>query len=51
LHILHDTLHDAKNKGATWTDGGGSSGADVAHYMLHALQQPETIKQTIGIAN
>jgi putative NADH-flavin reductase len=27
------------------------SRADVAHYMLRALQQPETIKQTIGIAN
>jgi putative NADH-flavin reductase len=27
------------------------SRADVAHYMLRALQQLETIKQTIGIAN
>jgi uncharacterized protein YbjT (DUF2867 family) len=27
------------------------SRADVAHYMLRALGQPETIKQTIGIAN
>jgi putative NADH-flavin reductase len=27
------------------------SRADVAHCMLHALQQPETIKQTIGVAN
>ena len=27
------------------------SRADVAHYMLRALQQPETIRQTIGIAN
>jgi putative NADH-flavin reductase len=27
------------------------SRADVAHYMLRALDQPETIKQTIGIAN
>jgi hypothetical protein len=27
------------------------SRADVAHYMLGALQQPETIKQTIAIAN
>jgi putative NADH-flavin reductase len=26
------------------------SRADVAHYMLRALQQPETIKQTIGVA-
>ncbi|MGH4014664.1 MAG: NAD(P)-dependent oxidoreductase [Pseudonocardiaceae bacterium] len=25
--------------------------ADVAHYMLRVLEQPETIKQTIGIAN
>jgi putative NADH-flavin reductase len=27
------------------------SRADVAHYMLRALQQPETIRQTIGIAS
>jgi putative NADH-flavin reductase len=27
------------------------SRADVAHYMLRALELPETIKQTIGIAN
>jgi len=27
------------------------SRADVAHLMLRALEQPETIKQTIGIAN
>lgn len=27
------------------------SRADVAHYMLSALGQPETIKQTIGIAS
>ena len=27
------------------------SRADVAHYMLRALDQPETVKQTIGIAN
>src|SRR6266581_497941 len=27
------------------------SRADVAHYMLRALEQPETIKQTIGIAS
>jgi uncharacterized protein YbjT (DUF2867 family) len=27
------------------------SRADVAHYMLRALQQPDTIKQTIGIAS
>jgi putative NADH-flavin reductase len=27
------------------------SRADVAHYMLRALQQPETIKQAIGIAS
>jgi putative NADH-flavin reductase len=27
------------------------SRADVAHLMLGALEQPETIKQTIGIAN
>jgi len=27
------------------------SRADVAHYMLRVLQQPETIKQVIGIAN
>jgi putative NADH-flavin reductase len=26
------------------------SRADVAHYMLRALEQPETIKQTIGVA-
>ncbi len=26
------------------------SRADVAHLMLRALEQPETIKQTIGIA-
>lgn len=25
--------------------------ADVAHYMLRVLEQPETIEQTIGIAN
>ena len=32
--------------------GGWSiSRADVAHYMLRVLEQPETIKQTIGIAN
>jgi putative NADH-flavin reductase len=32
---------------------GGSkvSRADVAHHMLRVLDQPETIKQTIGIAN
>jgi putative NADH-flavin reductase len=27
------------------------SRADVAHYMLQVLDRPETIKQTIGIAN
>ena len=27
------------------------SRADVAHYMLRALQQPETVRQTIGIAS
>lgn len=27
------------------------SRADVAHLMLHVLDQPETIKQTIGLAN
>jgi putative NADH-flavin reductase len=27
------------------------SRADVAHYMLRALNQPETIRQTIGIAS
>ena len=27
------------------------SRADVAHYMLRALEQPETIRQTIGIAS
>ena len=27
------------------------SRADVAHYMLRALEQPETIRLTIGIAN
>ncbi|WP_131768064.1 NAD(P)-dependent oxidoreductase [Candidatus Protofrankia californiensis] len=27
------------------------SRADVAHYMLRALDQPETIKQTVGVAN
>src|SRR6059036_3227134 len=27
------------------------SRADVAHYMLRVLKQPETIKQVIGIAN
>ena len=27
------------------------SRADVAHYMLRALKQPETIRQTIGIAS
>ena len=27
------------------------SRADVAHLMLHVLDQPEAIKQTIGIAN
>jgi putative NADH-flavin reductase len=27
------------------------SRADVAHYMLRVLEQPETIKQTVGIAN
>ena len=27
------------------------SRADVAHLMLRVLAQPETIKQTIGIAN
>jgi putative NADH-flavin reductase len=27
------------------------SRADVAHYMLKVLDQPETIKQTVGIAN
>jgi hypothetical protein len=27
------------------------SRADVAHLMLHVLEQPQTIKQTIGIAN
>ncbi|MGH9117183.1 MAG: NAD(P)-dependent oxidoreductase [Acidimicrobiales bacterium] len=25
--------------------------ADVAHFMLHSLEAPATIKQTIGIAN
>jgi len=27
------------------------SRADVAHYMLRVLEQPETIKQAVGIAN
>ena len=27
------------------------SRADVAHYMLRALEQPETFRQTVGIAN
>jgi uncharacterized protein YbjT (DUF2867 family) len=27
------------------------SRADVAHVMLHALKQPKTIQQVIGIAN
>jgi hypothetical protein len=27
------------------------SRADVAHLMLRVLEQPETIKQAIGIAN
>jgi uncharacterized protein YbjT (DUF2867 family) len=27
------------------------SRADVAHLMLHVLQEPETIGQTVGIAN
>ncbi|MEU7901027.1 NAD(P)H-binding protein [Nonomuraea sp. NPDC049152] len=27
------------------------SRADVAHYMLRALEQPETIHQTVGLAN
>jgi hypothetical protein len=27
------------------------SRADVAHYMLRALNQPETFRQTVGIAN
>jgi putative NADH-flavin reductase len=27
------------------------SRADVAHHMLHTLNQPETIKQTVGIAS
>jgi uncharacterized protein YbjT (DUF2867 family) len=27
------------------------SRADVAHYLLRALDQPETIRQTIGLAN
>jgi hypothetical protein len=27
------------------------SRADVAHYMLRVLGQPETIKQAIGVAN
>lgn len=27
------------------------SRADVAHYMLRALDQPETVGQTVGIAN
>jgi uncharacterized protein YbjT (DUF2867 family) len=26
------------------------SRADVAHYMLRALDQPETIRQTVGVA-
>jgi putative NADH-flavin reductase len=28
-----------------------ASRADVAHYMLQALSQPETFRQTVGIAN
>ena len=27
------------------------SRADVAHYILHALDQPETFQRTVGIAN
>jgi len=27
------------------------SRADVAHYMLWALDQPETFRRTVGIAN
>ena len=27
------------------------SRADVAHLMLHAVERPESIRQTIGIAN
>jgi putative NADH-flavin reductase len=27
------------------------SRADVAHYMLHAIDEPETFRQTVGIAN
>jgi uncharacterized protein YbjT (DUF2867 family) len=27
------------------------SRADVAHYMLSALDKPETFRQTVGIAN
>jgi putative NADH-flavin reductase len=31
--------------------GLGISRADVAHLMLDVLDRPETIKQTVGIAN
>jgi putative NADH-flavin reductase len=38
-------------RGQNLRRGAFISRADVAHYMLRALDQPETIKQTIGLAN
>jgi putative NADH-flavin reductase len=38
-------------RGRNLRGGAFISRADVAHYMLRAIDQPETIKQTIGIAN
>jgi putative NADH-flavin reductase len=38
-------------RGRNLRRGAFISRADVAHYMLRALDQPETIRQTIGLAN
>ena len=38
-------------RGQNLRRGAFISRADVAHYMIRAIDQPETIKQTIGIAN
>jgi putative NADH-flavin reductase len=38
-------------RGQNLRRGAFISRADVAHYMLRALDQPETIRQTIGLAN
>jgi putative NADH-flavin reductase len=45
------TGHYRTAHGQNIRGGWSVSRADVAHLMLRVLEQPETIKQTIGIAS